>query len=378
MVLLSSDARDSGVVGAVDGDRSAVDDFERDGYVIFEDALPADLVHDLRTEYLSLLHAKQRRLGIERVDLDRGSEDRYGRPNFIPLGGNHDVNRWNMHLPSRLPFLDPRVFANPLAMNVIDAIMGDECVLTMMASDAASPGSQLQEIHQDSYVTRLVVNIPLVDCDLRNGAIELWPGTHRQSAPDPKGRFDYDGPPLSQERIRELVAAVPSKRGVMKAGSILLRDQRLLHRGTRNETEEVRPMLSFLYFADAVEVPYRLGTNVAARAALRLREVARRLPTGKRQATALSRGNAAGRIVEFMARSDRDYRRPIPHDVWRNLPERARRLLRHASVAGAGGDAAKVAGRASLRATYTMLRAAANGMSAAVGGCKGPAPRGKR
>lgn len=369
MVTLSSAPHDSAVAGRADGERSAIETFERDGYVIFENALPLDLVEQLRSEYLALLSAKQRRLGIERVDLDRGNEDRYGRPNFIPLGGNHDVNRWNMHLPSRRPFLDPRVFANPRAMEVIDAIMGDDCVLTMMASDAAAPGSQMQEIHQDSYVTRLVVNVPLVDCEEKNGAIELWPGTHRASAPDPNGRFDYDGPPLSQDRIRELVKAIPSKRGVMKAGSMLLRDQRLLHRGTKNETEETRPMLSFLYFADASEVPYRVGTNFAASAALRLREVARRLPAGTRQATALSRGNAAGRIVEFMARSDRDYRRPIPRDIWKELPDRAQRLLRHASVTG---DAPAASRRESLRATVTMLRAAASGMSAAVGGRKGP------
>ena len=364
-------AERGGGPAAVDG--SALATFERDGYVTFEDAIPLDLVERLRTDYLALLAGKQRRLGITRVDIERGSEDRYGRPNFIPLGGNHDVNRWNMHQPSRLPFLDSRVFANERAMNVIDAIMGDDCVLAMMASDAAAPGSQAQEIHQDSHTTRLVVNVPLVDCDERNGAIELWPGTHRQSPPDPDRGFDYGVKPLSPERIRELVLAIPSRRGVMKAGTILLRDQRLLHRGTRNDTNDVRPMLSFLYFADASDVPYRSGTDLAARTALRLRKMARRLPAGRLQAAALSRGNSAGRIIEFVARSDRDYRRPIPSDIWEQLPDRAKRLLRYARI---DGRPSGQAGRQSLRATREMLRVVVRGISATVGGRLGaPANR---
>lgn len=353
-------------------DARAVETFKRDGYVIFEDVLPEDLLRELRTEYEELLRKKQERLGLKRVYFDRGDQDRYGRPDFIPLGGNHDVNRWNMHLPSRMPFLDPRVFANPRVTNVLDAIMGSDCVLTMMASDVAAPGSQLQEIHQDSFVTRLVANIPLVDCEVANGAIELWPGTHRQSAPNPQGAFDYSRTPLSPERIRDLVSAIPSKRGVMKAGSILLRDQRLLHRGTRNDSAQIRPVLSLLYFAPAEKLPYRACSDLAAWAALRVREITRRLPTGKGQAAVLSRGNAAGRIIEFMARTDRDYRRPIPRDIWDRLPDRAKRLLRHATIDGGGVGSEQ---RGSLRASYSMLRIAAKGMSAAVGGSTGPGGR---
>lgn len=362
-------AHDTSMAGSATG--SAVEQFTRDGYVIFEDVLPSDLVADLRREYLEALRQKQRRLGIERVDFRHEQKDRYGRPNFIPLGGNHDVNRWNMHLPSRLPFLDSRVIANPKTMEVIDAIMGEGCVLTMLASDAAAPGSQPQEIHQDSHVTRLVVNIPLIDVTEDNGPIEMWPKTHRR---DPFGRadaFDYEAPPLRPERIEELVGKIPMKRGVMRAGSMLLRDQRLLHRGSENRSDQIRPMLSLLYFADADELPFRRVADVAAGAALRAREVLRKIPMSKRQASALSRANAAGRIVEFSARSDRDFRRVIPSDVWSQLSPRAQRLLRYAHVEGRGADEPT----RSLRATYRMLRTAYTGMSAAVGGKHGPSDR---
>lgn len=348
----------------------ALREFQDRGYVIFDAALPPALLRSLREDYAAALAAKQQLLGIARSNVDRGKGDRYGRPNFLPLGGNHDVNRWNMHLPSRMPFLDPAVIANPLAMPIIDAVMGPDCVLAMLASDAASPGSQLQEIHQDSLSTRLVVNIPLVDASVENGAIELWPGTHRRDPLAPTGPFEYDVPPIDPTRIKEIVAKVPSTRGVMRAGSLLVRDQRLLHRGTENGTQEVRPMLSLLYFADADELPHRRITDVAAYLALGARRLARSMPKGVRQAKAVSRANAAGRIVEFSARTDRDYRRVIPRDIWTTLPETARRLLRHARVEGAPVQAE----RESWRATRRMLKAALSGFSAHVGG-KTSAPR---
>jgi ectoine hydroxylase-related dioxygenase (phytanoyl-CoA dioxygenase family) len=350
---------------------SSVDQFIRDGYAIFEGALDDALVAELRTEYLDALRAKQHRLGINRVEYERERVDRYGRPIFIPLGGNHDVNRWNMHLPSRMPFLHPDVITHPRAMEIMDAVMGDDCVLTMLASDAAAPGSQLQEIHQDSHVTRLVVNIPLIDFTDDNGPIEMWPGTHRRDPFAPADRFEFDTPPLPNDRIKELVEKIPVKRGVMRAGSILVRDQRLLHRGSENTSTVIRPMLSLLYFADAPELPYCGVADLAANAALRARQLLRKVPGSPRQASALSRANAAGRIVEFAARSDRDYRRVISTETWNQLPPRAQRLLRYAHVEGRP----PVPVKRSARATYAMVRTAFKGMSAAIGGQRAPSDR---
>ena len=80
----------------------------------------------------------------------------------------------------------------------------------------------------------------------------------------------------------------------------------------------------------------------------------------------LNRANAAGRIIEYMARSDRDYRRPIPRDVWDALTPTAKRLLRFARVAS--DERTEHVRERTMRGSVKLLAATIRGLSAAIGG----------
>jgi len=199
----------------------AVQQFKANGYVLFEKVLPPDLVSTLHVEFMQVLTAH-----IAQTEQNRG------------------VNRYQMHLPFTEPFIDPRVITNPFALPVIDAILGDDCICQYFASDTPLPGSDYQQVHADTHPlfpeTGLAVptynigfNIPLVDFRTDNGPIEIWPGgTHLT----PSG-----------VNMTELAPLMHSAEVLMPAGSLLIRDMRMWHRGTPNRSDEVRPNMALLY-----------------------------------------------------------------------------------------------------------------------------------
>ena len=335
--------------------------YRADGIAILPEVLPQPLLERLRLAYLDALQAKVARLGLTPFESKNHVAEGWGRPRFVPVGGNHDVNRWNMHLPSRAPFLDDRLLANSHAMEVVDSVLGPSAVLAMMASDTPFPGAADQTVHQDALVSRIAVNVALVDFTEENGPLEYWPGTHsRTPSPD---RFDPSPLAWSEDEVKRIVSERPSKRLVVPAGTMIIRDHRILHRGTAHRGTEPRPMLSLLYFSAHDALPHREVVNGVAWAALQVRQIARRAGSMPWALTLLNRANAAGRIAEYLARSDRDYRRPIPRDSWRSLSERTRHLLRYATVEDSTADEAR-----SPKASVELVRSALRGMSAAIGG----------
>jgi hypothetical protein len=95
------------------------------------------------------------------------------------------------------------------------------------------PGSKAQNNHIDGYAATsfMIVNVAVVDTTLENGAIELTPGSHRQTY-----------------RYHEFVLARrPSQRITMSVGDVLLRSSALWHRGMPNMSRHVRPMLGFTW-----------------------------------------------------------------------------------------------------------------------------------
>ncbi|HET6316443.1 MAG TPA: hypothetical protein VFG86_08295, partial [Chloroflexota bacterium] len=83
----------------------AIEQVRNNGYVLFERALPADLVSDMHAAFMQLLDAH--------IDL---------------VAANRGANRWQMHLPFVPPFTDERVIANPLIMPIVEALLGDDCI----------------------------------------------------------------------------------------------------------------------------------------------------------------------------------------------------------------------------------------------------------
>lgn len=184
--------------------------------------------------------------------------------------------------PMRSPFLDAFAIENPLAMQIIGSAMGSEVYINFYNTNNSWPGSGIQRIHRDMEhfyhdypfplpVAGVVVNVPLVDFTEENGSTEVWPGSHLITDSDPSDR----------DKLEERAALLPPARTNMPAGSIVVRDLRMWHRGMPNQTNQVRSMLAVVYIRNFVISHTKLD---------------------------------------------------IPRNIWDALPDRSRRLLRFGSV----------------------------------------------
>jgi ectoine hydroxylase-related dioxygenase (phytanoyl-CoA dioxygenase family) len=191
------------------------------GYAVLEDLLPPDVTGAMRGRLDELLAEK-----AEREPFNRGA------------------NRFQMYLPWEPPFTDPRLFENDDVLALVEAVMGPDPALAYFASDTPLPGSDYQRVHADTRLLfpetalslpayGLVLNVPLVDCTEENGSLEFWPGgTHLMPGP------------ADLARLSPLMA---SRRANLKAGSALIRDLRMWHRGTPNRSAASRPHLALVY-----------------------------------------------------------------------------------------------------------------------------------
>jgi hypothetical protein len=167
---------------------------------------------------------------------------------------NEDDNQNGENPMLKMPFMDPRIIDSPFAMPIMKAAMGEKIFAYLpYGCNATVPGSDTQWIHRDSGqlfpelpfalpVSTIVVNIPLVDFTVENGATEVWPGSHL-IIDDPAVRNSpYN---VCQE---ERAAQHASFQLEMPAGSVVVRDMRCWHRAMPNRTQIVRPMLALVYF----------------------------------------------------------------------------------------------------------------------------------
>lgn len=210
----------------------AIEAVEVNGYVILENALPRDYVEDLRSAYMALFEA-------------------YLEDPAPTSAKNH----YRVDLPFRQPFSDALVVDNPVAMPIIEALIGTDCVCRYFASNTCTPGSEYQAVHSDIYplfpatqvvppAYMVVLNIPLVDTTEENGPIEIWPGgTHLRT--------------IAADEMKKLAAHMHSEPVVMPAGSILIRDGRMWHRGTLNRSDQPRPNIALAYSRPWMVAPTR-------------------------------------------------------------------------------------------------------------------------
>jgi hypothetical protein len=93
------------------------------------------------------------------------------------------------------------------------------------------PNSSAQNAHADGTAASrfLIVNVAPIDTDLKNGAMEVTPGTHLRE-------YKYWQYALSGK---------PAIRMPMSAGDVIIRSSILWHRGMPNMSHAIRPMLAF-------------------------------------------------------------------------------------------------------------------------------------
>ena len=109
------------------------------------------------------------------------------------------------------------------------------------------PGSVAQHYHMDGVYTGafLICNVAVVDTDVRNGAIDVLPGTNREF---------YKFWRYALERKYKLSTRVP-----LEQGDVVLRLSTMWHRGTPNRSDEPRPMAAITFGEYGVEAedPFR-------------------------------------------------------------------------------------------------------------------------
>jgi ectoine hydroxylase-related dioxygenase (phytanoyl-CoA dioxygenase family) len=321
----------------------AIEQIKNEGYVVLEDILSRELIDNLYAEYMKALNEKVTRFGLERVtpqDDRQKYNDNVGL-DFRPEGGNHDLNRWNMHLPSRLPFLDYQVVAHPAVVSILEGLLGKDCCMYMLASDTPFPGSGFQNFHQDFHRLAFTINIPLVDFTEENAPLEVLPGTHRKSSPQENELvYTEEDVWLSENQLREAVKNVSARRLLVRAGSIVIRDQRLIHRGTAHYGDTpraalslwVKPRQGFDLSKLNTPIPHRSIANLVAKLALSMRQKGRGKGSQIQNRELVNLGNLLGRLVDELSGTDRDYRRVIPHEIWEELTPAAKHFLRYAEI----------------------------------------------
>ncbi|HLM55134.1 MAG TPA: phytanoyl-CoA dioxygenase family protein [Pyrinomonadaceae bacterium] len=157
---------------------------------------------------------------------------------------NRGPARYYVTLPFKAPFADPAVYEDDDVLAVVERLVGADAVLHQLATDTPLLGSDYQETHRDAPPLfpetgqetppfQLAVNFPLVDVTEENGPFEVARATHMMGK--------EEGLRLIESGERRLEPLL------MKAGDVMVRDVRGLHRGTPNRTSVPRPMVVLGY-----------------------------------------------------------------------------------------------------------------------------------
>jgi ectoine hydroxylase-related dioxygenase (phytanoyl-CoA dioxygenase family) len=215
--------------------------FERDGYVVLPDIIP-------RQDVLALTEA------LLRVEAEHGFG--YARTSFE---GTNTVRINNLLVYDPLFWQVP---LQPQVLGLAERLLDVELLLSSLCSLTLGPGQEAQPLHEDTQQLPLPRPRPpvavnaiwaLSDFTAENGATHIVPGSHRAPSPPPYG------------------AEVETVQATMKAGSVMLFDSALWHKGGANTTESRRYALSCYYCAGWMRQQENLQLGIA-------RDIARRFP----------------------------------------------------------------------------------------------------
>lgn len=203
--------------------KAAQDLFEANGVLLIKDLFPKELIAELQTSFV-----KQYQPYFEDKDyadaLKVGDKRRMLTIDVVP------------------PFNNPELYGNSFLLHLMQEVLGTGFVLGSFGAVIALPGSKPQHVHRDhpslfdnedldtkipSFAITLV--IPLVDLTPDTGSTRVWKGSHRQYSSQNLSTQDSDIPYVS-------------------TGSCYLMDYQLLHGGTANVSNQVRPILYLNYY----------------------------------------------------------------------------------------------------------------------------------
>lgn len=219
------------------------------GYVLLKNAVPLELVTELRTAFRDLF-----------ADCKASVVNEKSRE--IATGVATKTIFWQRNSRFRIfprltgPFSNPLVLANPFAFSIINETLGDDIYCKSVSSDTCVNGARIQAPHRDldfydgAKPFGATVNIPIMHCGLHNGPLEVWPGgSHLWHG---EKFFKFGVLPFVQDgenpTVEALMEHLPSKKIDLVPGDLLIRDPGMWHRGTPNPTDEPRTMLTTSYF----------------------------------------------------------------------------------------------------------------------------------
>ncbi len=212
-----------------DLDRLAAE-LTRDGICVIRNLLDPALVAVWARDFDALFRARQQRPG-----------------GLAP----REQARYYLTLPWKPPFADPRLFANPAVLGILDRVFAQEYVLVQLGADVPLQGSDYQEIHRDfrplfteQVVTPLyavAVNVPLVPVSEENGPLQMARGTHVL--------------PRAEGLAKVASGEIPMESFLMQPGDVSIRSPLALHRGSPNRTPEPRPMVVMGYVMHWLHTP---------------------------------------------------------------------------------------------------------------------------
>lgn len=162
------------------------------------------------------------------------------------------------------PFNDPRLYANPLILQLMTELLGRKFHLGCMVCATSLPGSKDQHLHKDHRALftagpddppmytppfAITMMLPLVALNEMIGTTAVKKGSHLVT--------------------RKESEAMPRQLPQVAVGSCFIMDLRLSHQGLGNKTKTVRPILNMVYqqpwFADnknyEKQPPLRIPAN---------------------------------------------------------------------------------------------------------------------
>jgi Phytanoyl-CoA dioxygenase (PhyH) len=229
---------------------AAVYSLQTDGFVVLKDVID--------TAHLDVLHDRMLQ------DLDTILQ----RPD-APF--NFNTGNVQQDPPPFPPYLFRDVLVNDIVIAVTKSILGPKPQNSFYSGNTALPGGTRQPVHPDTAqlwpdlptatpAFGLVVNVPVVDMDERNGSTEIWPGTHL----DTTYNIHQGSARISEDVLERRRAIEPPIQPAVTRGSVVIRDIRLWHAGMPNQTGTPRPMIAMIHWcswwADS-SVPFAKGTE---------------------------------------------------------------------------------------------------------------------
>lgn len=196
-------------------------DLERDGFTVLERLIPDDVVDALL------------------ADVRRLEEELGGGPANNRFEGAQTTRTYNLLARGEIW---QQVPVQPEVLELIETMLGPQCLVSSLASISLAPGETPQVLHADDQIMPLakphvatVANSmwALTDFTEENGATRIVPGSHRW--PDP----DYS----RDDAETETIAAE------MPRGSILVWHGSTWHGGGANTSDQVRVGVAMNYCA---------------------------------------------------------------------------------------------------------------------------------